>query len=136
MYVCNQTGRYIFYSWNTDDIIYTIKTLSLCMYVCIYVCMYVCMNKTLLSLYQEDFQLSYCNLLCNLSDAYSATGQKQRSADFIAAALKSIEGNTCMYVCMQIFSIIYHFFCRCMYDLKNYCNRYKYLLQRFWLSFR
>ena len=38
MYVCmctiNQTNRYILYLLNTDDINYTIKTLSLCMYAC------------------------------------------------------------------------------------------------------
>ena len=50
MYVCiciciptiNQTNRYILYLLNTDDMNYTIKTLSSCMY-----CMYVCMLCTL-----------------------------------------------------------------------------------------
>ena len=32
--ITNQTNRYTFYLLNTDDINYTIKTLSLCMYVC------------------------------------------------------------------------------------------------------
>ena len=30
----NQTNRFIFYSLNTDDINYAIKTLIVCMYVC------------------------------------------------------------------------------------------------------
>ena len=34
MYVC-MTNRYMLFSLNTDDINYTNKTLSLCMYVCI-----------------------------------------------------------------------------------------------------
>ena len=35
----NQTNRFILYLLNTDDMNYTINTLSLCMYV---LCMYVC----------------------------------------------------------------------------------------------
>ena len=41
MYVCMYVCFYYFLL-NTDNIKYTIKTLSLCMYV-LYVCMYVCM---------------------------------------------------------------------------------------------
>ena len=32
MYVC----MYVFYSMNTDDINYVIKTLSLCLYACVF----------------------------------------------------------------------------------------------------
>ena len=52
----NQTNRYILYLLNTEDFNYTIKTLSLRMYVC--VCMYVCMCICERMLYRrQDVQL-------------------------------------------------------------------------------
>jgi hypothetical protein len=119
-------NRYVFYLLNTDDINYTIKTLSLCS-----VCVCICRQEQSDLISGQDFlPLASAEVISTAvssfpsSGAYTLTDRieilifKNVIALFIAArTLKQVDKKnqgtplTCMYVCMYV----------CMYECMYVC---------------